>query len=199
VPDSSDFIFGIFGCNGYSAEKYFPLSEGMIHQYETISIDNNGNIKKRITSLSTIMAKRKVNNIIAIPVKKVNNIETSLLLKSFIYYLAKDDKGVFMIAIQNETDTEPKIYSKKQYFLLYPLKSGIKYNDDDQEIIIESIDDIITVQAGTFVKCIKISAHAKNNKSTWTRWFAPNIGLVKLIVTNDDGSRLITQLLSFTK
>lgn len=121
-----------------------------------------------------------------------------------IYFDGEDNDGVFVLAIQSAQDIEPKFSEQPSYLLKNPIKQGTTWKDNNMDNKIESINDDITVPAGTFNKFIRIKT--STNKGEIVRWHAPGIGMVKQtikIYESDLKTKLllngITQLLSFKK
>ena len=187
-------FISFYGCGNIN-ENYFPLNEGWSWEYSYINLLTNDINKNKITNLS----KRELQGKIIIPRKdEKDNGSVS------IYFDGEDNDGVFVLAIQSAKDIEPKIFEQPSYLLKYPIKQGITWKDNNMDNKIESINDDITVPAGTFNKCIRIKT--SNNKGEIVRWHAPGVGMVKQtikIYESDLKTKLLlngmTQLLSFKK
>jgi len=117
----------------------------------------------------------------------------------------EDQSGVYEFAHQKPGQIEPKI--THDFIIKYPIKLGnswqeIEISSFGQNIpipinsTIESINEVITVPAGTFEGCLKIKAIGFAEEVVgewlteeekvridreWYKWFAPGVGLIKWI------------------
>jgi hypothetical protein len=144
------------------AELYFPLSEGMVWEYQYImkNVVREGHTHSN-NVIRKALAPRKLND------KEVFPLQDQ---KGNLLFVLADDVGVCYYAQQSIRDTEPKIFQPTEYFLKYPLKEGateetrkktILLNphvdvDVDVTMTIETLTDTVTVPAGTFENCLRI-------------------------------------------
>jgi hypothetical protein len=169
-----------FGC-GSSQIDYFPINEGLSREY--IKINLNKDIRTRI--IDRILATRELQGTKVIPIKlESEDISNSSIMSSKSFYfvfLIKNSKHVVIFATQDEKDIEPKINEPPTILLKFPLNSGSTWKEDDNtDAIIESINEEITVPAGTFKNCIKVkSIFEKFIKIESIYWYAPGVGLIK--------------------
>ena len=85
--------------------------------------------------------------------------------QSSFSFFASDDTGVYECARQSVDDVEPKMLSWPEYYLKYPLKVGASWDGGREAALknaiipttttIESLDETVTVPAGTFQHCVK--------------------------------------------
>lgn len=184
---------------------YYPLEEGIEWKYQA-------SVKSQMGSGSTIFRmknfhQRELDDILVTPQKTDQGGSSSFI------FCSKDVEGVFEYAKQAENDIDPVIHDNPEYLIKYPIETGTTWADESEtKMLIEnipititstvvSINEIVTVPAGTFEKCIKIrnSGTATKNignlrgeaeiKVECYEWFAPNIGLVKMIL-NESTSQL---------
>lgn len=94
--------------------------------------------------------------------------------------------------MQTEKQSEP-VMRKPAYYITNPLKVGTVNKEGAEEIKIISINDDVTVYAGTFNNCVKVEAISKN-KQKQLIWYAENIGEVKRIIQRPDHMKTISQL-----
>lgn len=111
---------------------------------------------------------------------------------SYVHFLSKDISGVSIIAIQKVHDAEPVQLPAPLYYLRFPLKvgtawEGVMYLPDGRRIpitsTIETLDDVVTVPAGTFQHCVRVRSTGENQDGALEdlNWYAPNIGLIKFV------------------
>ncbi len=120
-------------------------------------------------------------------------------------FIASDDNGIYEYASQSIDDHEPKIFDPPKYILRFPIEVGRSWeiNSEIQRLMyrvpitlkatIQSINDTVTVPAGTFKKCVKVVTTGSTKKNLGMfmgtakievkefSWYAPNVGLVKMI------------------
>jgi hypothetical protein len=117
-------------------------------------------------------------------------------------FRAEDKEGLRVIATQAPDEPEPQV--KEGHFdLRYPLLVGRTWDDTSQAMFldgrvevdgeskIESIDDTVTVPAGTYRGCIRVRFTSRDHSELPARlgfgplhieslrWFAPGVGMVK--------------------
>jgi hypothetical protein len=193
---------------GELSETFFPLQPGMTWTYNIIS-DKHPNKTVTITN----MPSREINNLKLTPRKTEAG-------GSITYFLiGSDDKGIYRYGEQKSENSEPIIANPRDYYIKNPVGLGTtwdmnaKFGGEDLMInlTIESINDDITVPAGSYKDCLKIrhtSGNQKNDNGLSVEayeWFAPNVGLVKSLVTINklenkqlkDSEHLTYQLESF--
>lgn len=115
----------------------------------------------------------------------------------------EDDRGVKSVASQGPRDTSPKIREHDAWELKYPLAAGATWTSVEEvhqlkeqlfvplTCVIETMDDVVTVPAGTFERCMRIrktfsakvnlGSYGGNPEVTVERlsWYAPGVGQIK--------------------
>lgn len=149
-------------------------------------------------------------------------------------FIAEDRDGIYEFAHQKPEDVEPKIYKSPNYWIKYPIQVGTAWDKitetsllSDDVIVtlnynIESIDEVVTVPAGTFEGCVKVKGVGATQKDLgdskvaninveYYSWFAPGVGLIKWILKEKkekpwederwrvDSEELTIELVSFKK
>jgi hypothetical protein len=194
-----------FGC-GNGQTDYFPLNEGWSWEY--IQTDLKKDIQTKI--IITTLATRELQGTKVIP-RKIEREDIShgsiVSSKKIIFvFLIKSSEHVEIFANQGLTDIEPKISEKPTILLKFPIKSGNTWKNDNQDASIESINEEITVPAGTFKDCIKVKfTHESALRIENIAWYAPGVGLIKYHdkkihpSTNETVLESLIQLVSITK
>ncbi|NIM13265.1 MAG: hypothetical protein GTO45_14225 [Candidatus Aminicenantes bacterium] len=191
-----------------STEAYYPLKEGKTWEYQMSlsSLLGAGGTQKVIV---TNFAQRKMKDKIVTP-QKID----MLGLSSFVF-VSKDSEGIFEFATQIPGSIEPKIKPLPNYFLKYPIKVGTTWNYETQTILlqknfsinlkcsIESINEVITVPAGTFKGCVKVKGVGSRKERMGMlfgktdinvehyNWYAPGVGTIKSIIKEVSNKMMI--------
>lgn len=166
--------------------KYYPLKEGMSWEFSILA--DKG--EKR-TIMITNLAPREISGKTATPRK------WDMGGASKYYFIATDDYGVYRYAEQPSENAEPTVVTPKVYYLRNPVDNGTTWDivtklggeDLTINLTIESINDTVKTPAGTFKDCVKIKHAGGGQKGdaatsvTAYEWYAPEVGLVKSIVT----------------
>jgi len=183
------FLLPGSSCFGETADKYFPLKEGMAWVYGVLS-NKPGTQKITITNL----APREVKG------KSVTPRKWEVGGGVKYNFVAQDDFGVYQYAEQTGENGEPKVISPKLYDLRNPVDRGttwdlvIKTGEEDLKVnaTIESISETVQVPAGTYKDCVKVKQEGGglvkkggDTKLSITayEWFAPGVGTVKSMFT----------------
>jgi hypothetical protein len=180
------FLLPGSSCFGETAEKYYPLKEGMTWVYG-VTASKPGVKRIMITNL----APRELQGQNVTPRKW----EVGESVRTF--FIAKDDFGVYRYAEQMTATAEPKIITPKVYYLKNPVDKGTyweistRMGEDDLKVNvgIESINEKVMVPAGTYKECVKLKHEggAQGDKTglsiTAYEWYAPDVGLVKSMFT----------------
>jgi hypothetical protein len=168
------------------SETYFPLKPGLTWTYKIIS-DKHPTKTISITN----MPSREINNL------KLTPRKTEAGGGSTYYLIGSDDKGIYRYGEQKSEKSEPIIDDPRDYYIKTPVSLGTtwdtkaKFGGEDLTInlTIESLNDSMTVPAGSYQDCLKIkhTSGAQKNGSGLSveayEWYAPNVGLVKSLVT----------------
>ena len=196
-----------------AADDYFLLKKNYKWNYDVIIGED-----KTVENFET----RKLGK------KKV--IPQKVTIGDVVYfdYLLDTKKGLVLYATQSSTDPEPVILDTLVYLYKKPFKAGTTWKSDiTSTLLMESVSvpltyeiqkakETITVQAGTFEKCLKIIGKGWIEKDkgllgtiklevVHTNWFAPDVGFIKSHLHTSGNHMLIkdndtyTQLTKFSK
>lgn len=196
-----------------AADDYFPLKKGYKWEYDVIIGDD-----KRVENFE----ERKLGK------KKVIPQKVTIGDDVYFDYLLDTKKGLVLYATQSPTNPEPVILDTLVYLYKYPFKAGTKWESTiTSTLLMEQVTfplsyeilkgtETITVQAGTFEKCIKVVGKGSVERdkgllgtvklqATHTSWFAPNVGFIKSHLHTSGNHMLVkdtdtyTQLTKFSK
>lgn len=211
-----------FVTNVSVAETYYPLKAGATWEYQVMF--GAGQVSFSMNA----MKPRILDGKQVIPIQ--SNFGDA-------YFIIKDSTGVYEFGEQMAEDRAPTIHPQPGYYLKYPLQVGTTWRDETSTfflnqkvanipgtLTIETVNDVVTVPAGTFENCIRIKLFAEQTVDMDTRegtgmkisgkanieiedeqWYAPNVGLVKAIRKESSnhlmfGSAQMTmQLVKFTE
>lgn len=212
-------VFFITGC-GKHENSYFPTKVGLSWTYQYSLKDSHGILKMHTLETREISGK-KVIPIVA---------EAQMTSTSFV---VETDTGIYDIASQSMKDAEPQILPSPKCRLKFPLKVGTtwgvfentwllsSYMFKAEKIVpcnstIESLNETVTVPAGTFSNCLKVKTQGRSFivisswgsqpmpfEITMFEWYAPGVGLIKAIYKQKTDNNLFSgefdeQLQSFT-
>lgn len=182
-----------------ASEDYYPLKEGKTWTYQVSITDRFGNTSGLGKMIITNFAKRELKG------EKVTPQKSDLLGQTAFVFITENDKGIYVFAEQNSNSIEPEIKGSLEYLIMRPFQVGTFWSGRTESILlekevslllkntIESTDEIVTVSAGTFKNCLKISGkgNIKKDLGSFTgvanitiedyTWYAPGVGVVKLI------------------
>ncbi len=167
-----------------SADTYFPLKPGISWTYEIVS-DKHPTKKVVVTNL---------------PPKEVKGTKVTLRKSESggparYYLVGSDDKGIFRFGEQKTETAEPEIITLRDYYIRNPATTGTTWDTTTKmgteevtiNLTVESTSDSINVPAGRYKECLKIKSVGSNPKKDLTLeaydWYAPEVGLVKSMVT----------------
>ena len=207
-----------------SSENYYPLDEGRRWEYQVYvkkkgPWDLSGPIKISAKQVCTIFPQREIKGKKVTPMQ-IEQIQRGSVYTRFLFYV-KDQNSIYEFASQKPEDVEPKIFH--DYIIKYPIKVGNSWQETETSSLeprisvpikstIESIDEVVTVPAGTFKECLKIKSigfaekvfgeeeqkwpppaknYVKIERELYI-WLAPNVGLIKTIFKEKKASSLGT-------
>jgi hypothetical protein len=208
-------------------ERYYPLKGGMklITDVKTIMTSGTEVTKEQEIRYSFIyFPAQELQGKTVFPVT-LNVLGTE---QSSITYFINDGEGIYVAGhqtlVKGEKTGEPKLYEYKYYVLKKPIKIGSEWWNEGGssfkfkqpikiKFTIENIGDTVSVDAGTFKECLKVSGNGSivlqdgaNIKRELTVWYAPEIGRVKSIdidtITENGNTKMrrsVTQLESIDK
>lgn len=194
------------GCGGSGPSKYFPLGRGDHWDYtltETNSLATNAE-PFTIDDAGTVARDGKRHYL-----RRTSN--------GTEYWLTIEDGNIERVATRTAVEESPRddaanlrvlpvapkagdswSFSTQPYILERALPFRERFAHDESKrfelhMKVESVDDTVTVPAGTFEHCLKVDgegrffvlADARIGASevpvTQTEWYAPDVGLVKLV------------------
>jgi len=177
------------------AKSYYPLTEGMSLQFQ---MDNEGIETygaSGITSMETQMGRsRELNGKTVTPRRSTRGRN-----RPTTEFLAEDDSGISIVGAQLPADDGPvEVFNPPnppfRYVLKYPIRVGTTWDDfavDRQapnwrvhlKSTIESINQTVTVPAGTFARCLKVKSVGSTGRISvqQSKWYAPGVGMIKFI------------------
>ena len=166
------------------SDIYFPLKEGLTWTYQAGS-DQHPNKKIVVTNMPT----REVKGTKVTPRKSVVDGVAKY------YLIGTDDQGVYRFGEQSSETAEPEIVTPKVYYLKNPLSRGTTWDiktklgqeEIDLKLTIESVSESVTVPAGSYKDCLLIKSVGGDPQKDLSLeafdWYAPQVGLVKSMVT----------------
>ncbi len=209
-------------CSSERASLY-PLAEGWAWEYEVSSGSAFGGGSASMTV--TNMAERKVGDAVTIPRRIEVQSAVSFLgressMTSFAF-VSTDEEGFSWAASQSPTDGEPVIREPGDYFLKHSVEVGDSWEQGSLpslmtagtshesllvSIVVSGTNETVTVPAGTFDGCVKITAATKPRVSLEEHdWYCPGVGLVRQSIENKStgllsgGGKTTFQLTSYVK
>lgn len=196
------FTIIFFSIRCSQASDYFPFQQGSRKEYRTETKQGD----QRIVGLikTSVSPRRTVDGQIVTVLKDIMSTiqPASESVVSYTFY-AENDDGLRRVAVQDPDETAPRKLKREEWQFKYPLVVGtswVNYNEitlpKDKITVpmthtIEKMNDVVTVQAGTFQKCMKITGYYKGNVNISSlvgnaeitveinSWYAPGIGNIK--------------------
>ncbi|MGV8073031.1 MAG: hypothetical protein AB2L11_00505 [Syntrophobacteraceae bacterium] len=192
---------GLLFCSGYGqASEYFPLRDGAQWDYvDRMRVSGEEYTGK---SRGNALAKQELDGREVVPLRAtmMGGDQLSKAVSMLIFYL-ETDEGVKVFAKQASNDIQPKVKENEEWEFRYPLSAGaswiIRQNVIEEGVLvpvlntIERMDDVLTVEAGSFEKCMKINRYFSGEVSLGSdsetaevsvsgeRWYAPGVGVIK--------------------
>lgn len=166
------------------SDIYFPLKPGLTWTYEVVS-DKHPTKKVSVTN----MPSREIKGLKLTPRKSEAGGQTSYFL------IGSDERGIYRYGEQKSENSEPIVTKPRDYYIKNPVSVGTtwdtatKLGNDEVTInlTMESLSDTVKVPAGTYKDCLKIKHVGGNQKKDLIleayEWYAPNVGLIKSLVT----------------
>ncbi len=190
---------------------YFPLEEGWSWGYR-VMVDTKNLGKASYRSYVFNLPSQALADKQVVP---------RLLHDGRVYYYAEDAGGIRRVASRAGQD-DTALAAPDHYVLKQPLEPGNSWRVASEshllrrqvfytrglktlgisaglelEYTIEAVDDVVTVPAGTFTRCVRIRGVGETTYDLGhpfktitievesTEWFAPGVGLVKLVRRED--------------
>jgi hypothetical protein len=173
-----------------SLERYEPLKEGAEWRYSIVR--KKGKIEEKYERDYVVLAPTKINNDNVMPVKSFDKKIKGYRLD--FYRIDKDSCTI--VASQKDSDAKP--IARNIIILKAPLKVGTTWESEKVVSTIVSVNDTITVPAGTFNNCLKIQDISPAKKLAQMRWYAPDVGDIKFDIKVGEVTMLV-ELISFKK
>jgi uncharacterized protein DUF3108 len=180
------------GC-GEMAEIYFPINEGKVWNYH-IALTQEGSTATSAAIITSLPSRELLGRVVATQ-------HTEWFGQRQLRFIIQDDTGIYEWANQPDGAPEPIIRETTNYFLKNRAKVGTTWasvwqtSQFGRQItfpttkIVESTDEVVTVPAGTFKRCVKIAITGRTEVNVPTgivtldgesfEWYAPNVGYVK--------------------
>jgi hypothetical protein len=193
--------------SGSSAERYFPLKQGLTWKYR-ISVTLHLLPVAGETTVANL-APRTLQGLTVVP--QTNDTAMGAFLgivlpkRMEVVFFSSDRSGIRIVADQDSTDVEPKPYLS--YILKYPIEVGTHWTDRVKtqllkpghpisldSAIVSTTDQVIT-PAGSFSDCIRVKYSGKTAldssgasiSAEGNEWYARDVGLVKQIYSESSG------------
>lgn len=197
----------MLGCEA-EPKSYYPLIEGKRWIYQMGAggmFGGSASAKVVVTNLG----QRDLNG------RKVTAQKIDAGGQSYFAFIGQDEKGVYEYAIQTPQATAPEIKSLPNYSFQHPLTAGTNWQGEQEtsmlanktkvplRLTIESIDETVTVPAGTFTKCLKVVGRGSTRKSMgpfmgsakieveYHSWYALGVGLVKAVMKESSNHLMV--------
>jgi hypothetical protein len=204
---------------------YYRLEEGRIWTYRISRAEEPGIFLPALRARVRNLRSQQLNGHKVTP-QIYTRLGPGRPVRFYSGFATQDEKGVCEIASQTEFDTEPKMNKPPRYIIRYPVEAGTHWQEKEKtwflseevgfvmNYTIHSLDEVVTVPAGTFEHCLMVKYKGSAKKEfrglglvnitvEQMAWFAPGLGLVKSVRRErcDDaragsGSQ-ITELLSY--
>jgi hypothetical protein len=188
---------------GESAERYYPLKQGMKWKYRLtvteLLFPFSG--EERVANLPprSLAGRQLTPQMDDVSLGAI--LGTTLPKQLVVEFYGDDGTGIREFASQRDADPEPK--PETNYLIKYPIRVGTRWTeqhktqlvkkDIDVAVVnlIKSTTDQVVVPAGPFINCIRIKASGKTTPDSSGTvvsidedyWLAPDVGMVKSIYT----------------
>ena len=190
------------------SSSFYPLAEGQTKTYE-LHMDmvlNGSDVSRSLPLVLTTLGPTKIagpsgNQLDAVPVK------TELAGATTLEFIVNDSSGYYTAASQSATDAMPVPRNPPSYQLHTPLAIGTAWDTMTATHLqspsypgnipvtlhntIAALDDAVTVPAGSFTGCLRVTATGTASKEERlcggfvqisvqsSDWYCPGIGWVK--------------------
>ncbi len=184
-----------------ASPSYYPLTEGMTWEYQVTvrqrSPEGATQPPKVDTAVVTNLAPQTLMGVSVQP----QRTDMAGLLRTM--FLIEDATGVRIFALQAMDATKPEVQDETAYVLKYPVQAGAAWADSATTMLmketvslpqtsrIESANETVTVLAGTFANCVRVTSSGSTAKRfndlvggaqvqvEADAWYAPGVGLIK--------------------
>lgn len=165
-------------------ENYFPLQEKMTLEYALTRLKADG-AKEEGKLFVTNLAPTKLENKTVVPRRYEMKVQDTLK-QSYAVFFHNDKDGMLFFAIQTDKEAKPQLFTPPFYYLKNPLKPGAAWGGGDTPRgTVESIDETVTVPAGTFKGCLRVKLTFPPDKplAEGIFWYGERVGIVKSTYT----------------
>ncbi len=218
------FIF-ITNCSENSSD-YYPLNEGIKWDYNLVLSSSSGSVTIKVVVEN--MGKRELNKQTVVPQKATFDHTANYT------FVKESENGIQVVGEQGVNNIDPIIFDSPRYVIKNPIKNGNSWqtkrklmfaSTKDEYVMtekIESINEIVTTQSGTYKNCLKIRGYGELFvKDPWFGWmkssskvririemtdyYAPNVGFIKGYYREKSnylhvsGGEMMNELLSIEK
>jgi hypothetical protein len=172
--------------------QYCPLEEGRtwVYQFSGTTKDP-GKLEPMGRGTMTNLAPRELRGK-SMTVQKWELALRSPSMSTFetiFTFMGDDGKCTYLFGNQELADREPQIFKSPLCLIKYPVQVGRAWEQKGHgSSVIESIDDVVTVPAGTFRGCIRIKTTSVTTDGTPyitkqdCTWYAPGVGWIKSVM-----------------
>lgn len=189
--------------SGSSAERYFPLKQGLTWKYRVSATLHSLPVSGEATVAN--LDPRGLLGTTVVPQTTDITFGTILgigLPKTMgVSFYGNDQYGIREVAHQESTDVEPK--ARSNYILKYPIEMGTQWTDNMKTQVLKpgtpialansivTATDQVIVPAGSYQNCVRVKSIGKTIADSSgafvsaeeNAWFARGVGLVKQIYT----------------
>lgn len=178
-------------------DTLLPLKEGRSWEFTNVRTKNGRTRELRnvVTSLGVREIRGRKVNSLRYDIERTR-LSSNKKVVVYLFY-GIDHNSIYILAKQTEKDVEPRVARVPIYVLKNPIKVGTSWKNRVNEGVIESVNETVTVPAGTFNGCIRVKLTFR--KSVSINWIAPGIGYVKKIFQYQNGGEALEQLVSYKK
>jgi hypothetical protein len=210
------FFAVIFSQSNVSSQSnYYPLDRGTQYVYQVTASQKAATGAVQSQTLSAMIVHLPVAMVGGKTVTPEGHYIDGKL--AGVTFIADDEKGIYYYANQLGGQKKPAVMDPVQFLIKYPVQNGASWkqqssgfemvNDKKLSLMLDasivSSDEIVTVPAGVFAKCLKVlmtgNIPSVNGGPEFRisnqLWYAPGLGLIKQVQTEE---RVSTQPLSFT-
>lgn len=185
-------------------QSFFPLSDGYRWRYDVTQITRDGLEKQQY--ILTNLGESQINNM---PVFLRRSLDGTTL------YYSISNEGIVYLGNTNDRSVKPEFKEDKQIVIRNPISVNTEWKQSTTtkllkktgppqktefkiiaevpvEVKIESMDEVVSVPAGRFERCMKVTMSGSTFKDAGnyvgltlvnveqTNWYAKGIGLVKM-------------------
>ena len=199
----------------FSQSNYYPLDRGTQYVYEVKASQKGSTGDVQQQTLSAMIVHLPVATVAGKTVTPEGHYIDGKL--AGVTFIADDERGVYYYANQFGGQKKPTLMDPVQYLIKYPVQAGATWKQQGSgfEMVNEkklslmmnasiiSSDEIVTVPAGVFAKCLKVLitgkiAAANGNpefRISNQLWYAPGLGMIRQVQTEE---KMGSQAASFT-